>query len=151
LNEDILKCNPEDLVGLTLEELADCKSTALNKILKKRSISKERSREIKALRRRLRNRTHAKTQRMKKESEFEDQSCVNELRRKHIEEYQARLQEQEEKQKILKDILDKINSDVEALKQEEQAEAAKKKEEEQSQISALLAKRPGLIIENVKD
>lgn len=134
----------QELVGLSSSELIDCSIKSLNKIVKRKKISKEKVRKIKDLRRRLRNRTHAKNQRVKKEQEVEDQSEENLKILKRIDDIMIKTRLAKEEQKRLQARLEKVESDVLQLERDESLS-------NEDRLKELLKSRPNLSINKVQD
>ena len=128
LSQDMLEdvedhnINYRDDIGLGDEKLVTLSTKDLNKMLKKRGISKDRAKEIKRERRTLKNRGYAANCRVKREDEEKSLEQENERLYKLITYNQRLTQEHRRETQILKDKVERGMKEIREMKKIEDSE-----------------------------
>ena len=132
LSQDMLEdvedhnINYRDDIGLGDEKLVTLSTKDLNKMLKKRGISKDRAKEIKRERRTLKNRGYAANCRVKREDEEKSLEQENERLFKLIADNQRKTAEHRRYTQFLKDKFEKVRSEIQEMKRLEEEYEAKR-------------------------
>ena len=118
-NEDLPPINIRGDIGLSDQELVMQCTKALNKLIKKKGISKERARQIKQERRTLKNRGYAANCRVKREKEEKHLEVANDDLRKEIYAKRVRAQEIRQDAQNMKDEMRRVLRELEQMEEEE--------------------------------
>eukprot|EP00093_Oithona_nana_P013892 13892.XXX_342885_343563_1 [CDS] Oithona nana genome sequencing. len=118
-NEDLPPINIRGDIGLSDQELVMQCTKALNKLIKKKGISKERARQIKQERRTLKNRGYAANCRVKREKEEKNLEVANDDLRKEIYAKRVRAQEIRQDAQNMKDEMRRVLRELEQMEEEE--------------------------------
>ena len=119
VEEDLPPINIRGDIGLSDQELVMQCTKALNKLIKKKGISKERAKQIKQERRTLKNRGYAANCRVKREKEEKNLEVMNEDLRKEIYTKRVRAQEIRQDAQNMKDEMRRVLRELEQLEEEE--------------------------------
>ena len=118
VEEDLPPINIRGDIGLSDQELVMQCTKALNKLIKKKGISKERAKQIKQERRTLKNRGYAANCRVKREKEEKNLEVMNEDLRKEIYAKRVRAQEIRQDAQNMKDEMRRVLRELEQLEEE---------------------------------
>merc|ERR1711879_799284 len=149
--EDYSNINYRDDIGVGDEKLVTLSTKELNKMLKKRGISKERAKEIKRDRRTLKNRGYAANCRVKREDEEKSLEQENERlyqlftsKRLKVEKYR------QETENIKRRVLEE-QEEVKMLKKTEQEILARLRTRHEAQHQPFFSNLPDLVFQKVDE
>jgi len=141
-------------VGLSDQELVTLSTKELNRMLKKKGITKERAKEIKRERRTLKNRGYAANCRVKREDEEKTLEQENERLCRLITHHRMHVEKTKKETELMKQRFAKGQEELRILKEQEEIyrlKVARLRREADQQNQALHIQPPASILSNLPD